>query len=159
MSRLRTLFSVLLALVATVLVSCSGPQVEIPTTYSPEKIAQLQVYVKPITIARERMDTLQELIAEQNWVDTQTYIHGPLGQLRQDMLGLSRSLLPKDQDTADKLAREVFGHLEQLDAAAKDRSVSRTQLQFKEAVADFDAFLDLAPRPEPDTLLPSEESA
>jgi photosystem II protein PsbQ len=120
--------------------------VEIPTTYSPEKIAQLQVYATPIAEARERMETLQGLIADQNWVDTQTYIHGPLGQLRQDMLGLSRSLLPKDQDKAKALAKEVFGHLERLDAAAKDRSISQTKVQYQEAIADFDSFLDLIPQ-------------
>jgi photosystem II protein PsbQ len=146
MSRLRSLLSLVLVLVATVLVSCSSPQVEVPTTYSPEKIAQLQVYVTPIAEARGRMETLQGLIADQNWVDTQTYIHGPLGQLRQDMLGLSRSLLAKDQDKAKDLAKEVFGHLERLDAAAKDRSSSQAKVQFQEAIADFDAFLNLVPQ-------------
>lgn len=146
MSRLRSLLSLVLVLVATVLVSCSGPQVDLPTTYSPEKIAQLQVYVTPIAQARERLETLQGLIADQNWVDTQTYIHGPLGQLRQDMLGLSRSLLPKDQDKAKALAKEVFGHLERLDAAAKDRSISQAKIQYQEAIADFDAFLNLVPQ-------------
>ncbi|MEB3160789.1 MAG: photosystem II protein PsbQ [Synechocystis sp.] len=146
MSRLRSLLSLVLVLVATVLVSCSSPQVEVPTTYSPEKIAQLEVYVIPIAEARGRMETLQGLIADQNWVDTQTYIHGPLGQLRQQMLGLSRSLLPKDQDKATTLAKEVFGHLERLDAAAKDKSISQAKIQFQEAIADFDDFLNLIPQ-------------
>lgn len=146
MSRLRSLLSLVLAVVATVLVSCSSPQVEMPTTYSPEKIAQLEVYTAPIAEARGRMDTLQSLIADQNWVDTQTFIHGPLGQLRQQMLGLSRSLLPKDQDQAAALAKEVFGHLERLDAAAKDRSSAQAQVQFQEAIADFDSFLNLIPQ-------------
>ena len=147
MSRLRSLLSLVLVLVTTVLVSCSGPQVEIPTTYSPEKIAQLEVYVSPIATARDGMEnTLQGFIADQNWVDTQTYIHGPLGQLRQGMLGLSRSLLPKDQDKAQALAKEVFGHLEQLDLAAKERNLAQAKTQYQEAIADFDAFLDLLPQ-------------
>jgi photosystem II protein PsbQ len=146
MSRLRSLLSLILVLVTTLLVSCSGPQVEIPTTYSPEKVAQLQVYVTPITVARERMEILEGLVADQNWVDTQTYIHGPLGQLRKDMLGLASSLLPKDQDKAKTLAKEVFGHLERLDAAAKDRSISQAKIQYQEAVENFDAFLSLIPQ-------------
>lgn len=147
MSRLRSLLSLILVLLTTVLVSCSGPQVETPTTYNPEKIAQLQVYVTPIATAREGMEkTLQGFIADQNWVDTQTYIHGPLGQLRREMLGLSRSLLPKDQDKAQALAKEVFGHLEQLDLAAKDRNLSQAKTQYQEAIADFDAFLSLLPQ-------------
>lgn len=147
MSRLRSLLSLVLVLLTTVLVSCSGPQVEIPTIYSPEKIAQLQVYVTPIASARDGMEnTLQGFIADQNWVDTQTYIHGPLGQLRQGMLGLSRSLLPKDQDKAQTLAKEVFVHLELLDLAAKERSLSQAKTQYQEAIADFDAFLSLLPQ-------------
>lgn len=146
MSIFRPLLSLLLVIVATVLVACSGPQVQIPTTYSPEKIAQLEVYVTPIESAREKMETLKTLISDQNWVDIRTYIHGPLGQLRQDMLNLSRSLLPKDQDQATALAREVFGHLERLDVAAKDRSLTQAGVQYREALEDFDAFLNLIPK-------------
>jgi photosystem II protein PsbQ len=146
MSIFRPLLSLLLVIVATVLVACSGPQVQIPTTYSPEKIAQLQVYVTPIESAREKMETLKTLISDQNWVDIRTYIHGPLGQLRQDMLNLSRSLLPKDQDQATALAREVFGHLERLDVAAKERSLTQAGVQYREALEDFDAFLTLIPQ-------------
>lgn len=146
MSRLRSLLSLVLVLVTTLLVSCSGPQVEIPSTYSPEKVAQLQVYVTPLTEARERLETLRGLVADQNWVDTQTYIHGPLGQLRRDMLGLANSLLPKDQNQAQALAKEVFGHLERLDAAAKDRNLTQAKTQYQEAVKDFEAFLGVIPQ-------------
>ncbi len=145
MSPFRSIISLLLVLVATVLVSCSSPQVQAPTTYSPEKVAQLQVYITPIVEARQRMETLKTLISDKNWVDTRTYIHGPLGQMRQDMMSLSRSLLPKDQDQAIALAREVFGHLERLDVAAKDRSLNLAAVQYAEALEDFDAFLNLIP--------------
>ena len=143
MSRLRPLFSLVLVLVATVLVACSDPQVKVPTTYSPEKIAQLQVYAKPLNIARERLDNVQSLISEQNWVDTQTYIHGPLGQLRQDTLRMSRALLPKDQKTAKQIAQKLFGDLERIDSAAKERNLSQAKIQYQEALDDFDAFLSL----------------
>lgn len=142
----RSLLSLMLVLVTTLLVSCSGPQAEIPTTYSPEKIAQLQVYVQPIEAAREQMTNLGTLLSEQNWVDTITLLHGPLGHLRADMLGFSRSLLPKDQDAATELAREVFSHLERLDATAKERLVAQAAIQYKEALKDFDAFLNLVPK-------------
>ena len=142
----RPFLSLLLIIVATVLVACSGPQVQIPTTYSPEKIAQLQVYVTPLESACEKMETLRTLISEQNWVDIRTYIHGPLGQIRQDMLNLSRSLLPKDQAQATALARDVFSHLERLDVAAKERSLTQVGAQYREALEDFDAFLNLIPK-------------
>ena len=147
MPSLRSILSVILVLVTTLLVSCSSPKAsQIPTTYSAEKIEQLQVFAEPIAAARDEILELQDLLADKNWVDTRTLIHGPLGQLRKDMLNLSRSLLPKDQKPAAELAREVFGHLEELDAAAKERNSAQAETQFRQALLDFDAFLDLIPR-------------
>ncbi len=146
MFRLRPILSVILVLVATFLVSCgSGNVSKIPTTYTPEKIEQLQVLIDPIEDAREKMAVLKDLIAEQNWVDTRTFIHGPLGTLRRDMVNLSGSLLQKDQKIAKETAKELFGHFERIDTAAKDRDASIAQTQFREAIKDFDTFLNLLP--------------
>lgn len=147
MSSFRSILSLILVLVTTLLVSCAGPQAaKIPTTYTAEKIEQLEVFAAPIAEAKEQMSELKDFIADQNWVDTRTFIHGPLGQLRQDMVNLSRSLLPKDQKKATELAREVFGHFERLDAAAKDRNSYQAEIQYREALQDFEAFLDLIPK-------------
>jgi photosystem II protein PsbQ len=147
MPSLRSILSIILVLVTTLLVSCGNPQTsKIPTTYSPEKIAQLEVFVTPIEAAKEQFSVLKGFISEENWVDTRTYIHGPMGALRQNMLNLSRNLLPKDQKQATSLAREVFGHLERLDTAAEERTPSLVEVQYKEALKDFNAFLDLIPQ-------------
>jgi photosystem II protein PsbQ len=147
MPRFRSILSILLVLVTTLLVSCGSPQsAKIPTTYSPEKIAELQVFAAPIAEAREKMSTLKEFISEENWTDTRTFIHGPLGLLRQQMLGLSRSLLPKDQKRAVALSKELFGDFERIDTAAKERNAYQAQTQYREAVEDFDAFLNLVPK-------------
>lgn len=145
MPRLRSILSVILVLVTTLLVSCGSPQATIPTTYSAQKIEQLQVYVQPIQEFRDKMSVLENLIASKNWVDTRTYIHGPLGQLRQAMTGLSRSLLPKDQPKAEQLAKNLFVHFERIDAAAKEKEYSLAAAQFNEALKDFDAYLNLIP--------------
>lgn len=146
MLRLRSILSLILVLVTTLLVSCGGPSATVvPPTYTPEKIEQLQVFVAPIEAAREQMSVLEGFIAKDNWIDTQTFIHGPLGLLRQQMTTLSRDLLPKDQKKASQLAKEVFGHLEGLDVAAKDRNYGEAVTQYREALKDFDAFLDLVP--------------
>jgi len=142
----RPILSMVLILVTTFLVSCSSPsQAKIPTVYTPEKIAQLEPYRAPIATARAKMATLQDLIASKNWVDTRTFIHGPLGELRQDMAIVSRKLLVKDQKPAQELAKELFGHFERIDAAAKDRDSAAAQAQYAEAIKDFDAFLNLIP--------------
>jgi len=147
MSRLRSILALILVLITTFLVSCSSaPTAKIPDTYTSEKISQLQVYIEPIDAARQKLATLQKLIADKNWVDVDTFIHGPLGQLRKDMLGLSRNLLVKDQKQAANLAKTVFGHFERLGAAAKDRNATAAVSHFRDAVEDFDAFLNLIPK-------------
>ncbi|AFZ48182.1 photosystem II protein PsbQ [Cyanobacterium stanieri PCC 7202] len=146
MKKLRPILSLVLVLVTTLLVSCSSPtKAKIPTVYTPEKIEQLQMYRAPIAEAREKMATLEELIQNENWVDTRTFIHGPLGGLRQSMASASTRLLQKDQKTAQSLARELFTHFERIDAAAKERNYNAAQAQYFEAIKDFDAYLDMIP--------------
>lgn len=145
MFRFRALISLLLVIVATFIVSCSSPQASAPTTYSPETIAQLQRLATPLEDSRAKMSALAEFIGDRNWTDTRTFIHGPLGQLRKEMLSLSRSLLPGDRGKATELARETFTHFEQIDIAAKEKSLDLAQFHYRAAVKSFDAFLNLIP--------------
>lgn len=142
----RPIISLCLVLVTTLLVSCSGAtQAKVPTIYAPEKIEQLQEYLTPIVDARGRMGELQELINDENWVDTRTFIHGPLGALRQDMTILNRKLLEKDKTPSQQLSRELFSHLERIDAAAKERNSNLAKAQYNEAITDFDLYIDFIP--------------
>lgn len=146
MKRLRSIFPLILALVATILVACGGPTVaKAPPIYTPEKVAQLERYMTPIDTARGRMSELQDLIEKEDWVFVKNFIHGPLGQLRGSMSFVSRSLLPKDQDTAAKTADDFFEHLDRIDLAAKENNYPLAVQQYREAVKDFDAFLKLVP--------------
>lgn len=145
MKRLRAIFSLLLALAATVLVACGGPVAKAPPTYTPELVAQLDRYMTPIETARGRMSELESLIDKEDWVFIRNFIHGPLGQLRGSMSFVSRSLLPKEQGTAARAADELFEHLDRMDLAAKDRNYPVVVQQYKEAIQDFDAFLRLVP--------------
>ncbi len=146
MKKLRPFLSLVLVLVTTLLVSCSTPnKAKVPTVYTPEKIEQLQLYRAPIAQAREKMSILEEFINQENWVDTRTFIHGPLGELRQAMGSASTRLLQKDQKPSKAIAKELFSHFERIDAAAKDKNYSVAKAQFLEAAKDFDAYLDLIP--------------
>lgn len=142
----RPILSIMLVLVTSLLVSCSSPnKAKIPTVYSPEKIAQLQQFRAPIAIARDEMSTLKDLIQTENWVDTRTFIHGPLGGLRQDMAIVSKKVLQKDQKTARNLARELFSDFDRIDEAAKERDQIGAASAYSRAIQDFDAYLDLVP--------------
>ena len=146
MPRFRTIVSLILVIVTSLLVSCSSaPAAQIPTVYSPGKIEQLQVIATPVREYREQMTRLEGLIAKNNWVDTRTFIHGPLGHLRQDMNNLSASLLVKDQARANELAKNLFNHFERIDAAAKERNANVAVAQYNEAINDFNAYLKLIP--------------
>ena len=144
----RSFLSVILILVATVLVSCGSPQASAPPTYTPEKLQQIETYRIPVDNARNNMSRLKELIQEQDWLDTRSYIHGPLGFLRRDFRYLSDSLLPDDAKQAKAISEDIFLRLENIDAAAKDQDSRTVATEFNKAISDFDEYIDLIPNTE-----------
>lgn len=146
MTMWRSFMSVVLVLITTVLVSCSGPSTP-PPTYTSEKLVTIQQALVPIVAAKEQgMAKLGELIDDQNWVDTQTFIHGPLGLLRQQMSYLSSNLLEQDEKKARTIAKELFVDFEKLDAAAKVKNYNLAIGEYSQAIKDFDAFLAIPPK-------------
>ena len=144
----RSILPVILLLVTTLLVSCGGPNASAPPTYTPEKLAQIKTYRISVDQARERMSELSDLIKDENWVDTRTFIHGPLGLIRRNMTYLSNALLEEDAKKAIPLAKEVFKNLDDIDAAAKENNYSAAIGEFNQAIRNFDAYLDLVPQTE-----------
>jgi photosystem II protein PsbQ len=141
----RSILSLVLVLVATVLVSCGSPQVSAPPTYTPEKLQVINTYRIPVDTARENMSNLSEFIQEKDWVNTRSYIHGPLGFLRRDFRYLSDALLPNDAQKAKEIADDIFLRLEKIDAAAKDKDTRTVASEYTKAIADFDSYFDLIP--------------
>ncbi|MEL6471044.1 MAG: photosystem II protein PsbQ, partial [Cyanobacteria bacterium J06623_4] len=122
MRRYKAVVGVLLAAIATFLVSCGGgPAAEAPT-YTPEKIAQLTNYVSRLEAKRDRLPELLNYIEKDNWVNVDNFTHGPLGQLRAELLRLSNQLLPDDQPKAKQLSEEILGHLQNIDEASQERN-------------------------------------
>ncbi len=149
MARYRSLLSLILVIVATFLVSCGSPTVATaPQTYTVAQIEQIQRYVPEIVALRDRTSReLQRSIQRRDWIDVSNFIHGPLGELRLEMINVSRKLLPKDQERASQLSRDFFDNLVKIDQAAKDGQYQRAALNYREALADVDAFLQLVPKP------------
>jgi photosystem II protein PsbQ len=145
MKFIRPLFSLVLVLVTTLLVSCGGAKVVIPTTYTDEQIVQLQTLSAPIETAKDRMSELQNLIEAENWVDTRTFIHGPLGGARQTMTYVARNLLQKDQSSANQLAKDFFSDLEMIDVAAQEKNYGSAVSAFRSALKDIESYLELVP--------------
>lgn len=146
MARYRSILGLILALVTVCVVSCSSPTTTKTAAYTTTQLEQIQGYADGLTAVRDRLPELATLIQNRKWNDVGSFIHGPLGELRIQMSTLSRSLLPDAQSTALETAKNVFGHLNQLDQAAKDESYERAIRQYAEALKDFDAFLQLVPQ-------------
>ena len=146
MIRPRSILALMMSFLMAFLVSCSSVEAKVPTTYTAAQIQQIQRYVPTLTELRSRMDNLGTLIQKRNWVDTKTYIHGPLGDLRGAMKTVSETLLPKDREKAVALTKSLFADLVNIDIAAKDLDYAKITSSYQKAVDNFDAFLRLVPK-------------
>lgn len=151
MKILRSILPLILVVLTTLLVSCSSPSASAPPTYTPEKLQKIQTYRIPVDVAQQRLTELGKFISEEDWIDTETFIHGPLGLIRRDLTYLSNALLPQDQEQALKLGKDIFEHLEDIDVAAKNKNYTTAINQYKQVVSDFDAYLQLIPNQEENT--------
>lgn len=143
--RYQSILAVILAMVTAFLVSCSSPTATKPPTYTPEKIAQIQRFAPSITALRDKMSILETDIQNRDWVDVGSFIHGPLGELRQKMAYITRELLPNDQKTAKAATKDLFARLEDIDVASSSGNYQQALENYREALSDFDQFLQLIP--------------
>lgn len=142
---LRSLLSLMLVLVATVLVSCSSPTASIPEIYTPEKLQTIKIYRIPVDIAKKDIVSLSGLINDKNWTDVKSVIHGPLGVLRRDLRYLSEALLPDDKAKSLEISEDLFVRLEKLDAAAAEKDYGDAITAYNKAIADYKAYVQLIP--------------
>ncbi len=146
MRRFRSILALCLVLVTTLLVSCGSPTpVAKGPLYSDLQLTQIQKSAADIQELRDRLIELPPMIQANKWVDVGTFIHGPLGELRAKMARLSRTLVPKAQDSAAKAAKDVFGHLNAIDEAAQAQDIQKALKNYNEALKDFDAFFNVIP--------------
>ena len=142
----RPILSLILVLATTILVSCGGSTVSAPPTYTPEKLQKVATYRIPFDIARDRISELGEYIDNEDWVNADTFIHGPLGSIRRDLTYLSRALLDDEQEPALEAAKDIFKHFENIDAAISETDYNTAISQYKEVVSDLDAYATLLPQ-------------
>lgn len=144
----RPILSLILVLATTLLVSCGGPTASAPPTYTPEKLEKIKTYRIPLDIARERLPELGNAIANENWSDADSFLHGPLGLIRRDLTYLSNALLPDEQEPALNVAKDIFKHFENIDAAVNDKNYTVAIDQYKEVTSDLDVYASLIPQAE-----------
>jgi photosystem II protein PsbQ len=145
-SLFRPLISLLLVFVSVFIVSCSdGTQAKAPT-YSAAQITQIQATNKNIAAMRDRLPELATMIQGRDWNNVKSFIHGPLGEIRTRMASLSRELLPGSKEKALAISKEIFVHLNKIDAAAGNNDYQVAIRNYGEALKDFQTFSDLIPQ-------------
>ncbi|MEO1591552.1 MAG: photosystem II protein PsbQ [Cyanobacteria bacterium J06632_22] len=146
----RSLMAIVLVAIATLSVSCGGSTVQAPPTYTPEKIAQIQIYAGRLTKSQERLPELLSYIDKENWANIDNFIHGPLGELRTQMLRLSGQLLEAEKQQVVALADDIAADLEGMSVAVEEFNQSQAYATFDAFEGDFAALIDVIPT-EPDT--------
>jgi photosystem II protein PsbQ len=146
MARYRSILAFVLVIITTFLVSCGGPAKVTGPTYSSAQLEQIQRYSDSVASLGDRMSSeLLPLIEQEQWNDVESFIHGPLGELRTRMSRLARTLEPKAQKGALAAAQEVFEHLIKIDEAAQARDFAKASSNYGAALRDLDTFLQLMP--------------
>jgi photosystem II protein PsbQ len=146
MSLFRPLISILLVFISILIVSCSdGSQVKAPT-YSAAQLTQIQATSKNVTALTDRLPELAAMIQKRDWNNVKSFIHGPLGDIRVLMSGLSRELLPGSKEQALAIGKEIFVHLNKIDEAAGNNDYQVAIRNYGEALKDIATFSNLIPK-------------
>ncbi|MEM7554303.1 MAG: photosystem II protein PsbQ [Cyanobacteria bacterium P01_A01_bin.84] len=146
MARKRSIFSLILVILATLLISCSGPTVKTaPPTYTPLQLQKLQEYAPDLEAVRDRSAELESLISKRDWRRVSNFIHGPMAEARLTMNYVARNLLPQDQKTARNISRDVFNNLVKIDKAAESGDSIKALNSYSTVFTDIDQFLKLLP--------------
>lgn len=146
MARQRSIFSLILVLLATFLISCGGPNVAVPPpTYTTAQLEKIQTYAPEIQAVRDRAEELQNLIQKKDWIFVSNFIHGPITEARLSMTYVIPNLLPKEQPEARKITKDLFNHLVKINQAALDRNSLVAFDNYEAAFEDIDKFLQLLP--------------
>ena len=94
-----------------------------------------------LEIIGDRIEQLKIYIDQNNWITVKTYIHGPLGQVRQDIAQSIRLL--KDQSKAKEVSTKFFNDLIKIDFAAAERDIDKTLNAYGETKADFEQLVKI----------------
>ncbi len=140
----RSLLALVFAFVTVFLVSCSAPVEVAAPAYNPTQVEQVARYQEILQGFRNRFPELAVAISKKDWVDVGTFIHGPLGELRQKTGYVIRNIInPSEAAKAKEIADQLFDSLEAIDKAAAENKQTVAVKKYNEAIAAFDKFLEL----------------
>ncbi|AHJ29314.1 photosystem II protein PsbQ [Nodularia spumigena CS-584] len=146
MARQRSIFSLILVLLATLLISCGGPSATVaPPTYTATQLERIGEYVPKIQAVRDRADELRTLINKKDWIDVSNFIHGPMTEARSSMTYIIPNLVPSVQPVARQKNRDLLNDLVKIDQAAVQSDTQLALTSYQKAMEDIDKFFQLLP--------------
>ncbi|MDB9373919.1 photosystem II protein PsbQ [Nodularia sphaerocarpa] len=146
MARQRSIFSLILVLLATFLISCGSPSVTVaPPTYTATQLERIGEYVPKIQAVRDRSEELKTLINKKDWIDVGNFIHGPMTEARSSMTYIIPNLLPSVQPVARQKTRDLLNDLVKIDQAAGQSDTQLALSSYQKAMEDIDKFFQLLP--------------
>lgn len=146
MTRIRAWLMVVIGAIATVMVGCSSGDSASAAAKAATQAANLKFYAPAVVELRDRFPEVEPAFENKKWRDIQTFVHGPLGELRERMARVSRNL-PKDQQKlAAEATDDLFDSLLVMDEAAGRFDYRTAEKEYQKATVAFDAFLDLIPQ-------------
>ncbi len=146
MSLFRPLISLLFVFISVFVVSCSDASQAKAPTYSAEQLVRIQTTSKNVTALTDRLPELSAMIQKRDWNNVKSFIHGPLGDIRVLMSGLSRELLPGSKEKALAVSKEIFVHLNKIDEAADNNDYPGAIRNYGEAIKDITTLFTLTPK-------------
>ncbi|MGD1849961.1 MAG: photosystem II protein PsbQ [Cyanophyceae cyanobacterium] len=149
MTRIRAWLMVLIGAIATFVVGCSGVDSAAEAAKAAAQAANLEIYVPAVVELRDRFPEVEPAFANKKWRDIQTFVHGPLGELRQRMARVSRNLPDDQQKSAAKVTSDLLDSLLAMDEAAGRFNYVAAEQEYEKAIAALDAFLELVPTNQP----------
>lgn len=147
MARQRSIFSLILVLLSTFIISCGSPSAAVaPPTYTAAQIEKIQAYIPDIQTVRDRVGELETLIKKSDWIYVGNFIHGPITEAKLNLTFVIPNLLPQDQSAARQITKDFSNHLIKIDQAAKAGNTQLALSNYQAVVTDLDKFLQLVPK-------------
>jgi len=113
--------------------------------YSPKQLEKIKNLAGDVVVLRDRLAGFQPLIEKRQWSEVHQAIPDLLSELRQKMSAVTDQLELQDRLLVRAIETEVLIHLEKIDEADEVSDAREAEVNYQQALQDFDAFLQLVP--------------
>lgn len=116
------------------------------SAYSAAQLSKIEKAAKDVQSLRTRLEAFQPEIKRREWTEVHKNVAGLLPDLKQKMMSVTDQLELNDRLLARAVSTEVFIHLERIDEADEVYDYQSAEINYLQALQDFDAFLSLLPK-------------